>query len=111
MNPFAAVYGFWMGIPPPIREPVKSWVVSNGYVSWSVIVYAVASGAMSASFHNFPTFGEWLVSQAFPFFMAIVFGVGPLVRAKQAQERLANTVSLDNGVTAVINRPPGGTPL
>jgi hypothetical protein len=29
VNPFAAVYGFWLSIPPPIREPIKSSAVSG----------------------------------------------------------------------------------
>lgn len=67
-----------------INGPARSWVVSNAYALWSIIVFAVGLGFTEGKISSFTTLGAYLHDAAFPLFMALIFGLGPYARARQA---------------------------
>lgn len=87
--------------------PVRSWLVSQLYGLWAIVVFAVSLEFASGSIHGFSSLAQFLLSEPFWFsvFMAIIIGVGPYARAKQGADRQANTVQLADGVTAVVTKP------
>jgi hypothetical protein len=99
-------------VSPALRTfivgPLRSYAVSQLHGLQAIAIYAVVDGYARGSFNGWGNFLPFLVSPAttFAIFMAVVFSVGPLVRAQQAQTALRNTVSLADGTTAVITKAP-----
>jgi hypothetical protein len=90
--------------------PVKSWVVSQLYSAWSIFVFAASLALTQGLLHGWQSFFDWLLTISFPFFLALVLGIGPYARAVQGANRLQNTVTLDDGRTAIIVSPPAPAP-
>jgi hypothetical protein len=44
-NPFAALYAFWVGIPPPMRAPITVAVLTTNTVFWTVLSIAYGDHA------------------------------------------------------------------
>jgi hypothetical protein len=108
VNPFAAAYKFWMGIPTPIREPFTSAVVSGAFGLQTVVLTlfgaAIADGAARTPGATLAYFlGHWWGA-----LLGII--VPAAYRARQAADRVSNTVLTPEGATVtVLKGPPDGT--
>lgn len=107
MNPLAALYGSWMGVPAAVREPVRSAVVSLGFGLQNIAFalyggYAVYAGELHVdqSLHGFLAFcgKAW--------FVTLGATLSAAYRAKQSAKNVANTIALDDGSQAVVKSGP-----
>ena len=89
-----------------LEGPARSWVVSQAYALWTIIVFALTFGFANGQIHDFPSLAFFLRESAFPLFMGLVFGGGPYVRAKQGADRVANTLPVTTGGSAVVQSSP-----
>ena len=111
MNPIAALYAFWMGIPAPVREPIKSAVVS---FSWSLQNLAAGLYAGYVVLQNNlgqpQTFGGFLHFVAQTWFVTAAGLLAAAYRARQAHDRVNNTVPVASGGSAVLSAAPPPSP-
>jgi hypothetical protein len=57
MNPFAAIYAFWLGIPAPMRAAITASTLSVNTALGSVVIYAAGQGALN---HGTASFLAWV---------------------------------------------------
>lgn len=107
MNPMA----WWKSLPDSTKEPIKSAFVSG---LWSALT--VMGTLFGAYFADHPA-GDASAWGGFFWYLlsphsigALAAGVAMAYRAKQASTRVANTVQLETGETAVLQSPKKGTP-
>ena len=82
-----AVYN---SIPATVREPIRSFIISCSYNIWGCAVTMVVIGYTSPQVHCCTTFVstlEYLRDGWWALMLGIVFGIGPYVRAKQANTK------------------------
>jgi hypothetical protein len=103
-NPLARIYAWWMAVPPQIREPFKSAVVSAAL--GLVTAVSALSSAYFASDGN-----QWNWKGFIPYLFsphsvgAIAVAIAAIYRARQAKVRVDNTVTLRSGAEATIIKP------
>ncbi len=107
MNPFAALYNFWVGVPIQIRGPLKSALYSY-WLSVENTTQGLAFGfvAYAALAHWDWTLSHFLEYVRLTWF-AYCYGAWIAVRrAKEEKGRVDNTVQLPSGATATLLTPP-----
>jgi len=110
VNPFAAIYAWWLSIPTAIREPLKSATLSayHGLLTalGTAAGIAFSAGQLDSPQHAF----AWLEQSWWGILIGFLVGGGysAQFRARQANVRVANTVQLGDGVSAVFTKsqPP-----
>jgi hypothetical protein len=105
-NPLAALYAFWMTTPAPVREPIRSAVVSVGWGAWTAICTLLGTAVQSGHAGDPSSTLNYLAANAWGAFIGFLIGSGgsATFRAMQAKTRVANTISLSDGTTAVITK-------
>lgn len=102
MNPVA----WWQALPPAVREPFRSFVVSTALGLQSTTVTAVGIGYIYGHCGTFADTVAYLETTWWFIILAAIFGIGPFYRAKQGATASANTVTLPGGATAVLTKGP-----
>jgi hypothetical protein len=111
-NPIRRIYDFWIGIPPEIREPIKSGVVS---LSWSLqnILVALYGGYVqfADTLHQPVTFAGFCAFVGATWFTTASGLISAIYRAKQGLTAVQNTEVLPDGRTVVVVKgaPAGAT--
>lgn len=103
------VWEQWSRLPSTIREPIKSYVVSNLLALQSTTQTAFSigyglglCGTPDAAWHYITTPAVW-----FGILIGVFGGVGPYHRLRQGYVAAENTVPIAGGGTAVITPPKG----
>ncbi len=83
MNVFAAIYNYWLGIPPPMRAAMTATTLSVNTAAGSVFIYSAGQGAWV---NGLTTFLPWFhVNWAYAILTAIYGGtVSSIIRANKS---------------------------
>lgn len=89
-----------------LEGPARSWIVSQAYALWGAIVCAegigYALGPAHGGYNDWPSLVTFNSHAWFGVALAFFFGIGPYVRAKQGADRIASTVPLAGGGSAIM---------
>ncbi len=70
-NPFAAIYGFWLQIPAPMRAAMTATTLSINTAAGSLFFYAAGSGAFA---NGNASFWPWLAKNWLYAILTAVYG-------------------------------------
>lgn len=76
----------YLSIPATTREPVKSYIISAAYTTWAAVVTLVSYGVLAPEINCCKTFMGTVTFVGHSWWtivLGIIFGVGPLARARQ----------------------------
>jgi hypothetical protein len=105
-NPFAAAYAFYLGIPAPIREPVKSAFVSFSLTAQALLFALYAGyGVLCVQTHVAQTLGGFLVFCASAWFAVFGAMLNAAYRARQGFRSATQTV-VTTASTSIPNPQP-----
>ena len=72
---------------------LRSWAVSQAYSLWAMFVFGVGLEFSRGNITDFRSLYLFVSGPSFWFgiFMAVIFGIGPLARARQGAQRVSTT--------------------
>ncbi len=93
-----------------LQGPVRSYVVSQAYGLWTLVVFGVTFGFSRGEIVDFASLVRFLddPKTLFSIFMALVFGIGPYARARQGYKASLVPVANPTSVSLPTNPPPTG---
>src|SRR5271165_5013423 len=104
-NPLAALYGFWMGVPLPVRNQISAFR-TVAILSFCTI-FSTLYGSFLSDGGNPNHVVEFLQYAGTHWFGGIAgIIVASVVRGKLTKTKTENTVQLDSGATATLLTPP-----
>ena len=109
MNPFARLYAFWLGIPSAMREPIAATFTASTLTCNTVLGLVFAFMWGQHAFDNgWTSLIKWIEANWLAAIAGAVYGatVSSSKRVQQAQNKVANTITLDDGRTAQLLPTP-----
>jgi len=104
VNPFAALYDFYNGIPAPIREPARSAVVSSAWGLQGAVVTLIGAAAADGQAGSPGSTWHYLLLHWWGAALGIILPA--YYRAQQGFKASTQTVSTSSSVSVPQPPPP-----
>ncbi len=104
MNPIAAAYAWWEGIPAPIREPIRSATVSASFTVQTAFWMLLGAAAQDGHCTSPADFAGYAWTHSWGCLIAVLLPTA--YRAKQGFDAATKTVSTDASFSTPQPPPP-----